>query len=221
MSNRYTIYTPPPHTILHILFQDEHLLVVNKPAGLLSVPGKGLEKQDCLVSRCAAEFGEIHVAHRLDMSTSGIIVFARSKDAVRAMNQLFAGRDVSKTYIAVVDGLIEQDSGEINAPLMVDWPNRPKQKIDAEGKPSHTHYKVIDRNEKTNTSRVELIPITGRSHQLRVHMMFLGHAILGDEFYASDAAFQKSERLLLHATQLHFIHPFTEQPLHIQCPPDF
>ncbi len=221
MSNRYTTYTPPPRTTLDILFQDEHLLVVNKPAGLLSVPGKGPEKQDCLVSRCAAEFGEIHIAHRLDMSTSGIITFARSKDAVRAMNQLFAGREVSKTYIAVVDGFIQQDRGEINAPLMVDWPNRPKQKIDTEGKPSCTYYKVLSRDAEANISRVQLTPITGRSHQLRVHMMSLGHAILGDEFYASDEAFQKSTRLLLHATQLHFIHPLTEQPLHIDCPPDF
>jgi len=221
MSNRYTTYTPPPHTTLHILFQDEHLLAVHKPAGLLSVPGKGPEKQDCLVSRCVAKFGEIHIAHRLDMSTSGIIIFARSKGAVRAMNQLFAGRDVSKTYIAVVHGLIEQDSGEINAPLMVDWPNRPKQKIDTEGKPSCTHYQVISRDIKTSTSRVQLTPITGRSHQLRVHMMSLGHPILGDEFYAGDEAFQKADRLLLHAAKLQFTHPFTQQVLHIDCPPDF
>lgn len=221
MSNRYTTYTPPPHTTLHVLFQDEHLLVVNKPEGLLSVPGKGPEKQDCLVSRCAAEFGEIHIAHRLDMSTSGIITFARSKDAVRAMNQLFAGREVSKTYIAVVDGLLEKDSGEINAPLMVDWLQRPKQKIAAEGKSSCTHYQVLSRDEQTNTTRVQLAPITGRSHQLRVHMMSLGHSILGDEFYASDEAYAKADRLLLHAAELAFIHPFTHQSIHIHCPPKF
>ena len=221
MSNRYTTYTPPPHTTLHILFQDEHLLVVNKPAGLLSVPGKGSEKQDCLVSRCAAKFGAIHIAHRLDMSTSGIITFARSKDVVRAMNQLFAEREVNKAYIAVVDGIVEKGSGEINAPLMVDWANRPKQKINAEGKPSCTHYKVISRDTKENTSRVELTPITGRSHQLRVHMMSIGHAILGDEFYAPDAAFHKVDRLLLHAAELAFIHPITNQPVQIHCPPSF
>ncbi len=221
MSNRYTTYTPPPHTTLHILFQDEHLLVVNKPAGLLSVPGNSPEKQDCMVSRCTAEFGEIHIAHRLDMSTSGIIAFARSKDAVRSMNKLFAERKVQKTYIAVVDGLLENDKGEIHAPLMVDWSKRPKQKIDDQGKPSCTHYQVISRDVKENTSRVELTPITGRSHQLRVHMMSLGHAILGDEFYASDEVFAKSDRLLLHATQLAFIHPITNQPIHIHCLPDF
>ncbi len=221
MSNRYTTYTPPPHTTLHILFQDEHLLVVNKPAGLLSVPGNSPEKQDCMVSRCVAEFGEIHIAHRLDMSTSGIIAFARHKDAVRAMNQLFAGREVNKTYIAVVDGLLENDKGEIHAPLMVDWPKRPMQKVDAQGRPSHTLYQVLERNLADNKTRVQLTPITGRSHQLRVHMMSIGHAILGDEFYAPDAAFHKADRLLLHATELAFIHPITNQPVQIHCPPDF
>jgi len=221
MSNASTVYQPPQHTDLDILFQDEYLLVVNKPAGLLSVPGKGADKQDCMVSRCAAVFGEIHIAHRLDMSTSGIIAFARNKEAVRAMNKLFAERAVSKTYIAIVDGLLDHDSGEINAPLMVDWPNRPRQKVDAEGKPSCTVYQVLSRDEAAHTSRVQLTPITGRSHQLRVHMMSIGHAILGDEFYAPDAAFHQANRLLLHAAKLSFIHPFSGVPLHIDCPPAF
>ncbi len=221
MSNASTIYIPPKHTGLDILFQDEYLLVVNKPAGLLSVPGNRPEKQDCMVSRCQAEFGDIHIAHRLDMSTSGIIAFARSKDAVRAMNQLFAEREVSKAYIAVVDGIVEKDSGEINAPLMVDWPNRPRQKIDEQGKPSCTMFQVLERNPADNTTRVQLTPITGRSHQLRVHMMSIGHAILGDEFYAPDAAFHKADRLLLHAAELAFVHPITGQPVQIHCPPNF
>ncbi len=221
MSNAYTIYKPPEHTGLDILLNDEHLLVVNKPAGLLSVPGNSPEKQDCMVSRCQAEFGDIHIVHRLDMSTSGIIAFARSKDAVRAMNKLFAAREVSKTYIAIVDGLVEQDKGEINAPLMVDWPNRPMQKIDGQGRPAHTLYQVLKRNQADNSTRVQLTPITGRSHQLRVHMMSIGHAILGDEFYAPDTAFHKADRLLLHAAELAFIHPITGQPVHIHCPPSF
>ena len=221
MSNASTIYIPPKHTGLDILFQDEYLLVVNKPAGLLSVPGNRPEKQDCMVSRCQAEFGDIHIAHRLDMSTSGIIAFARSKDTVRAMNQLFAEREVSKAYIAVVDGIVAQDNGEINAPLMVDWPNRPRQKIGEQGKPSCTMYQVLERNPADNTTRLQLTPITGRSHQLRVHMMSIGHAILGDEFYAPDAAFHKADRLLLHAAELAFIHPITGQPVHIHCPPSF
>ncbi|MDQ6980631.1 MAG: pseudouridine synthase, partial [Ghiorsea sp.] len=123
--------------------------------------------------------------------------------------------------IAVVDGLVEQDKGEINAPLMVDWSNRPKQKIDAEGKPSCTHYKVIDCDEQSNTTRVQLTPITGRSHQLRVHMMSIGHPILGDEFYASNKAFNKADRLLLHAAELSFIHPITHQSINITCLPRF
>jgi len=221
MNNIYTTYNPPEHQGLDILFQDKHLLVVNKPAGLLSVPGNTPEKQDCMVSRCAAEYGEIHIIHRLDMSTSGIIAFARNKDAVRAMNRLFANREVSKTYLAVVDGSVAQDNGEIHAPLMVDWPNRPMQKIDAQGKPSCTLYRVLQRNKQAQTTRVQLTPITGRSHQLRVHMMSIGHAILGDELYASDTVFHKANRLLLHACRLAFVHPITGHPVHIDCSPDF
>jgi len=214
-------YQPPPDKDITLLFEDEHLLVVNKPNGLLSVPGNSPEKKDCMESRLQAEFLEALTVHRLDMSTSGILLFARNKTMHSAMSKLFAERKISKTYIAVVDGIIQQDSGEINAPLMVDWPNRPMQNIDDEGKPSCTHYEVISRDTKTNTSRVQLTPITGRSHQLRVHMMSLGHPILGDEFYAPDEAFHKSNRLLLHAAKLSFVHPITQIPIHIDCPPNF
>ena len=221
MSNAYTVYTPPKHLGLDILFKDEHLVVVNKPFGLLSVPGNAPEKKDCMVSRCQMELGDIFVPHRLDMSTSGIILFARQKEALRAMNKLFASRKIDKTYIAVVDGLIKEDEGEIQQPLKVDWPNRPKQKIDPEGRPSCTQYRVLTRNEKAQQTRVQLTPITGRSHQLRVHMAWLGHAILGDEFYASDQAFQKADRLLLHASRLSFTHPITHEAVDIHCPPPF
>ncbi|MDQ7004709.1 MAG: pseudouridine synthase [Ghiorsea sp.] len=214
-------YQPPPNHGLRLLYEDEHLLVVNKPAGLLSVPGNSPQKKDCMVSRLQAEFLEALIVHRLDMSTSGILLFARNKTMHSAMSQLFAAREISKTYIAVVDGLVEKDSGEINAPLMVDWLNRPKQKVDVEGKPSCTHYQVIHRDDSNSTTRVKLTPITGRSHQLRVHLMSIGHAILGDEFYASDEAFQKSDRLLLHATALSFVHPLTHQLIHIDCRENF
>lgn len=214
-------YQPPKHTGLNILFQDEYLLIVDKPAGLLSVPGNSVEKQDCMVSRCQAEFENVLIVHRLDMLTSGIIVFARNKDVLRAMNHLFAERKVSKTYTAIVDGILSNDTGEINQPLMVDWPNRPKQKIDASGKPSCTEFQVLSRDKTTQTTRVQLTPITGRSHQLRVHMMWLGHAILGDEFYATDEVLGKSTRLLLHASKLTFVHPITHQAIDIHCPPDF
>ena len=214
-------YRPPPDQGLDLLFEDEHLLVVNKPAGLLSVPGNNPQKKDCMESRLQAEFLEALTVHRLDMSTSGILLFARNKTIHSAMSKLFASRKMSKTYIAVVDGLVEQDKGEINAPLMVDWLNRPKQKVDAQGKPSCTIYQVLERNQTENTTRVQLTPITGRSHQLRVHMMSISHAILGDEFYAPDAAFHKADRLLLHAAELAFVHPITGQPVHIHCPPSF
>lgn len=215
------IYQPPKHTGLNILFQDECLLIVDKPAGLLSVPGNSVEKQDCMVSRCQEEFENVLIVHRLDMLTSGIIVFARNKDVLRAMNKLFAEREVSKTYIAIVDGIVSNDTGEINQPLMVDWLNRPKQKIDAAGKASCTQYQVLNRDKIKQTTRVQLTPITGRSHQLRVHMMWLGHAILGDEFYATDEALGKSARLLLHASKLVFTHPMTHQAIDIHCPPVF
>ncbi|MDQ7058292.1 MAG: pseudouridine synthase [Ghiorsea sp.] len=214
-------YQPPPDNGITLLFEDEHLLVVNKPAGLLSVPGNSPEKKDCMESRLQAEFLEALTVHRLDMSTSGILLFARNKTMHSAMSKLFADRKISKTYIAVVDGLVEQDKGEINAPLMVDWSNRPKQKVDAEGKPSCTYYEVISHDTEANTSRVKLTPITGRSHQLRVHMMSLGHAILGDEFYAPDEAFAKANRLLLHAAKLRFMHPITQQSICIDCPISF
>lgn len=221
MSHTSITYQPPTHTGLDILFQDEHLLAVNKPTGLLSVPGNSLEKQDCMVSRCQAEFEHILIVHRLDMLTSGIIVFARNKAALRAMNKLFAEREVSKTYIAIVDGIVNNDEGEINQPLMADWPNRPKQKIDAGGKASCTQYQVLHRDQITQTTRIKLTPMTGRSHQLRVHMMWLGHPILGDPFYATDEALHKSERLLLHASELAFVHPMTNQPINIHSPPAF
>ncbi|MDQ6956810.1 MAG: pseudouridine synthase [Mariprofundaceae bacterium] len=206
---------------MNILFQDEYLLIVDKPAGLLSVPGNSAEKQDCMVSRCQAKFKNILIVHRLDMLTSGIIVFARNKDALRAMNKLFASREIHKTYIAIVDGIVSHDAGEINQPLMVDWLNRPKQKIDSEGKASCTQYQVLSRDKINQTTRVQLTPITGRSHQLRVHMMWLGHAILGDEFYATDEVLCKSTRLLLHASKLAFIHPLTHQAINIHSPPVF
>jgi len=214
-------YQPPVDHGLNLLFEDEHLLVVNKPAGLLSVPGNSPQKKDCMESRLQAEFLEALTVHRLDMSTSGILLFARNKTTHSAMSKLFAEREISKTYIAIVDGLLAQDKGEINAPLMVDWVNRPRQMIHEDGKPSCTFYEVISRDEEANTTRVQLTPITGRSHQLRVHMMSIGHAILGDEFYASDEAFQKADRLLLHAEKLAFTHPITQIPLHIHCPPGF
>jgi len=207
-------YRPPPHTGLDILFQDQSLLVLNKPSGLLSVPGRGPDKQDSLAWRVQQEYPEALTIHRLDMETSGLVVMAKNTQIHRQMSLLFQERHVQKLYIAMVDGLIEQRDGQINLPLITDWPNRPKQKIDHdEGKASVTHYKVIALDHQLSTSRVELRPITGRTHQLRVHMQSLGHAILGDRLYGSDRVQHKADRLLLHACRLAFRHPVTHESL--------
>jgi len=210
-------YLPPAHKELDIIYNDEYLIALNKPSGLLSVPGRGEDKQDCLVSRVNIEFPEALIAHRLDMSTSGIILFALNKQMLRELNDLFASRKIHKKYIAVVDGLIENEIGEIDQPLICDWPNRPKQIIDYEsGKSSQTEYRVIELNKDVNSTRVELSPITGRTHQLRVHMQYLGHAILGDELYGSKEVENRSQRLLLHATSLKLQHPVTNLDLHFE-----
>lgn len=205
-------YTPPPHTGLHILYHDEALLVVDKPAGLLSVPGRGEDKQDCLISRVQAEFPDALIVHRLDMGTSGLMVLARGKAMERALSILFQSRQVHKRYVAIVAGQMQQDCGEINLPLITDWPNRPRQMVSFElGKPSCTHYRLLEYDAGTDTSRVELEPLTGRSHQLRVHLQTLGHPILGDELYASPEVCAKAGRLLLHAASLRFPHPLTDE----------
>lgn len=207
-------YRPPAHEGLDILYQDDAMLVFNKPAGLLSVPGRGEDKQDCLSTRVQAEFPDALVVHRLDMETSGVLVMARGKQIQSQLSQLFQNRDVRKQYIAVVDGRVVQPRGQIDLPLITDWPNRPRQMVDQEhGKPSRTYYSVLVRDIEGNTTRVELIPETGRSHQLRVHMQALGHAILGDRLYADEDTQKKSNRLMLHAVSLSFIHPVTREPL--------
>ncbi len=205
------IYQAPADEGLDIVFQDEHLIILNKPSGLLSVPGKGEDRQDCLLSRAHVIFPDALIVHRLDMNTSGLIALALNKQVHRDLSHLFQTRQVQKRYIAVVDGLMATSEGTIDLPLITDWPNRPKQMIDFErGKPSQTHYRVLDKDEANATTRVELTPITGRTHQLRLHMQSLGHAILGDKLYASKTAQQKASRLLLHAEILAFTHPVSK-----------
>lgn len=188
------------------LFVDRHLLVYDKPAGLLSVPGRLPENKDSLALRAQADFPDALVVHRLDMATSGLMVLARGPEAQRALSMAFAERRVHKAYVAVVAGRVGHDTGEVDLPLIADWPNRPRQKVCHEtGKPSLTRYHVLSRMEAY--SRVALEPVTGRSHQLRVHMMALGHPILGDEFYAPEPVLRLSPRLLLHAEHLSLPHP--------------
>jgi tRNA pseudouridine32 synthase/23S rRNA pseudouridine746 synthase len=200
-------YSPPPDTGLAILHIDDYLLVVDKPAGLLSVPGRGEGKEDCLASRVEAIFADALIVHRLDMDTSGLLLMARGKEMQGALSRLFREREVDKRYVAVVDGLLAQDAGEVDLPLICDWPNRPRQKVDFEiGKHSLTKFSLLDRDATAGRSRVALEPVTGRSHQLRVHMATLGHPILGDDLYGGEA-YGKADRLLLHAMDLAFVHP--------------
>ena len=195
----------PPQDPLVILHEDAEVLLVDKPAGLLSVPGKGEHLADCLIARVQAVFPEALLVHRLDRDTSGVMIFAMTAHAQRHLGLQFEKRMTRKTYVARVWGVPEGKSGSIDLPLIVDWPNRPLQMVCHEtGKPAQTDWKVI----KTDgvTSRVRLFPKTGRSHQLRVHMLALGHPILGDPFYATGAT-RDYPRLMLHSEELRFNHP--------------
>ena len=208
------IYLPPPHEGLNILQMDDDLILIDKPSGLLSVPGRGDDKQDCLISRVQLEYPEALIVHRLDMDTSGVMVLARSKDIHRELSLLFQERKTEKHYSAVVEGIVHQSSGRIDLPLLVDWPNRPKQQVNMlMGKPAVTYFNVMSHNVENNTTLMDLRPITGRTHQLRVHMEFIGHAILGDDLYAPAESLSLSPRLLLHARQLEFKHPTTNQTI--------
>ena len=197
------------------LYADDTLLVFDKPSGLLAVPGRGADKQDCLAARVQARYPDALIVHRLDMSTSGLMVMARGPAAQRALSMAFAARAVTKRYVAVVAGRLEPPAetwGVIDLPIIVDWPNRPLRIVDHQaGKPSVTRWRVLE-NDGTRT-RVELEPVTGRSHQLRVHLRELGHPILGDALYAPPEVQALSRRLLLHACSLHFAHPLTGEAL--------
>ncbi|HEY2927384.1 pseudouridine synthase [Piscinibacter sp.] len=198
---------------MHILYRDDALLAVDKPAGMLSVPGRGEGKRDCVAARVQAMFADALVVHRLDMATSGLLLMARGAAAQRRLGMAFAQREVDKRYVAVVAGR-PPASGEIDLPLSADWPNRPMQKVDREhGKPSLTRYRVLDYDAASDTARVELEPLTGRSHQLRVHLCALGHPIVGDALYAPPAIRSGATRLLLHACGLRMPHPTTGEPL--------
>lgn len=203
--SREFIYAPSDAP-LEILHEDEALLVVNKPSGLLSVPGRLDEHKDSLETRLRALYPETLLVHRLDVPTSGVMVFARTKAAQRHIGMQFEKRQTRKAYVARVWGHVAKDSGHIDLPLIVDWPNKPRQKVCHEtGKPSQTDWVVLER--EADATRVRLHPLTGRTHQLRVHMMAIGHSILGDRFYADDEALVAADRLQLHAQELVLRHP--------------
>jgi tRNA pseudouridine32 synthase/23S rRNA pseudouridine746 synthase len=211
-------YNPPADPI-EILHEDAHIVVVNKPSGLLSVPGRGEHLADCLIERLRQAFPQILLVHRLDRDTSGVMIFAQTPAAQRHLGQQFENRQTKKTYVARVWGQIAEKEGTVDLPLVVDWPNRPKQMVCHEtGKPAITDWKVVKR-EETET-RVRLMPRTGRSHQLRVHMLALGHPILGDPFYASGAALEYP-RLMLHSEELRVKHPDTGIGMKFRAKADF
>lgn len=194
---------------IEVVYSDDALVAVDKPAGMLSVPGRGADKQDCASLRVGQQFADTLIVHRLDMATSGLLVFARGAEVQRRLSIAFASREVHKRYVAVVHGSMANEHGEIALPLAADWPKRPLQKVDFDaGKPSLTRYRVLARDEPNDTTRVELEPITGRSHQLRVHLLAIGHPIVGDALYAADCM-NEAHRLLLHACELSLPHPTT------------
>ena len=203
-----------PHDIVFdIVYQDDFLLVVNKPAELLAVPGRGPDKSDNLTTRVQNEFPDALSVHRLDMSTSGLLVLARGKEMHSRLSQLFRDRRVKKCYTAIIAGRMMATEGAVDLPLGPDWPNRPRQKVDfADGKNSLTHYRLLAHQTTAGTSRVALEPVTGRTHQLRVHMAAIGHPILGDRLYGHKIDISTS-RMMLHARMLSFIHPFSLEPL--------
>lgn len=218
-ANPNFIYAPPMRPYLEIIYQDKDLVVLNKPSGILTVEGRLPEHQDCLEYRVQRVLPSATIVHRLDMATSGIIIMALNKPSHVALSRQFELRQTQKSYLARVYGHLKQSSGEIDLPLICDWPNRPKQMVCFErGKQAITHYKLL--RQEAHTSLVELTPITGRSHQLRVHLLSLGHPILGDRLYAPDDVKKMSHRLQLHSQHYQIFHPQSGQKIafHAPCP---
>lgn len=214
-------YHPPIEPWLDIIYRDDYIIVVNKPSGLLSVPGSQPQFFDSAMSRVKQKYGFCEPAHRLDMSTSGLLLFALSKAADRELKRQFREREPQKQYQALVWGHLKATTGQINLPLICDWENRPRQMICFNrGKKACTYFEVLERL-PNNTTRVQLTPITGRSHQLRLHMLALGHPILGDKFYAHPLAKALAPRLCLHAERLKITHPITGQAMEFRAKVDF
>ena len=214
-----SVYAPPQGKVCYV-HTDPDLIVIDKPAELLSVPGRGPEKADCAISRVQTDHPDALTVHRLDMSTSGLLVFARSKEAQRRLAIQFEKGVIAKSYIADVWGTSVPGSGTIDLPLGQDWPNRPRQKVDHDaGKPSQTQYETIGSHD--HGVRLALTPLTGRTHQLRLHLAAIGHPILGDDIYAHAEALAAAPRLNLHATRLELMHPTSNDRLRFESPCPF
>lgn len=212
-------YHPPLDPYLSVIYLDDDLLVLDKPSGLLTVPGKDPSLWDCLEYRARQTYPTAGIVHRLDKDTSGVIVMALNKRAHGRIGSQFEHRKTTKSYIARVWGTVEADTGLVDLPLATDWENKPRQRVDWEnGRPAQTEWTVMER--EPAATRVRLLPLTGRTHQLRVHMKSIGHVILGDVFYAEDEALAAADRLQLHAEQLGFTHPTSAEwcDFRVPCP---
>lgn len=216
-------YRPPTEPWIDVVYEDERLIVCDKPSGLLTVPGKDPSLADCLEARVQGLYPQhaaTKVVHRLDKDTSGLLLLAFDKAALGSLGSQFEHRRVEKYYVARVWGEMAGDSGVVDLPLATDWENKPRQRVDHErGRASRTQWEVIGR--EAGVTRVKLVPLTGRTHQLRVHMLALGHPILGDSFYASGTALEAADRLQLHAEMLQFSHPGDHRPLRFLRPAPF
>ncbi|RYE56957.1 MAG: RluA family pseudouridine synthase [Hyphomicrobiales bacterium] len=213
-------YFPPTDPYLNVLHVDDDILVVDKQSGLLSVPGKDPSLWDCVEYRARQTWPTAGMCHRLDKDTSGVLTLALNKRAHGRIGSQFEHRQTTKSYVARVAGIIAEDSGIIDLPLATDWENKPRQRVDYEnGRHAKTEWQVIER--EANATRVKLVPLTGRTHQLRVHMLAIGHVILGDAFYAEEADFKAADRLQLHAAELGFTHPTTNEFMTFVAPTPF
>ena len=212
-------YAPPDEPV-RVIHHDQEMVVVDKPAGLLSAPGKGDNLSHCMIARVQRVFPDALLVHRLDLDTSGVMVFALTRHAQRFLSMEFETRRTKKTYVARLWGHLEPKEGRVDLPLIVDWPNRPRQHVNHEtGKPAQTDWRVL-RHEADGTTRVRLFPLTGRSHQLRVHMQALGHPILGDPLYAEGPA-RDYPRLMLHSESLRIRHPESARTMTFTAPVPF
>ena len=221
IAGKHNAGLPLPPMALDVIHQDERIIVLNKPAGLLSVPGIGPDKQDCLASHVQSEFPGARIVHRLNRDTSGVIVMALDAEAHRELSRQFHDREVHKIYVAIVHGVVERDEGEVILPMCKDMDprNAPRQVIDHEqGRPAVTKYRVLERD--ADRTRLDLRPITGRSHQIRLHLQSIGHPILGDDLYAPPNVQAMADRLLLHAQSLWLVHPGSAEPMtfETECP---
>lgn len=214
------VYRPPTAPWLNLLYEDAAVLAFDKPAELLTTPGKPEDQQDSLENRARKTYPGARIVHRLDHATSGVVVMARGYAACQALGRAFERRETRKTYIARVDGVLAEEAGVVDVPLCTDWPRRPLQMAHhAHGKPAETRWRVVTR--EADATRVELTPVTGRTHQLRVHMAWLGHPILGDPFYAPPGARAATTRLQLHAARLEAPHPIQGAPFVVEAPCPF